>query len=111
MSLNVEYDKLKIDATKSTIEETLNAQNSADPVAHTRVNELDSAIKQIAGVEQVEGAEHDTSRFTLIPKKGEKIFKEVQACLTAKGWQSSQLFIEKGRLDEVFRSLTQGGVA
>ena len=54
MSLNVEYDKLKIDATKSTIEETLNAQNSADPVAHTRVNELDSAIKQIAGVGDME---------------------------------------------------------
>lgn len=74
-------------------------------------NSAESVFKQIAGVEQVEGAEHDPSRFTLIPKKGEKIFKEVQACLAVKGWQSSQLFIEKGRLDEVFRSLTQGGVA
>jgi ABC-2 type transport system ATP-binding protein len=38
------------------------------------------------------------------------IFPQVNALIAQRGWNVSELNVERGRLDEVFRSLTRGEV-
>lgn len=49
--------------------------------------------------------------ITLLAKPGEVIFPAVNQLIHAQGWQVRELEVERGRLDEVFRSLTRGDAA
>ena len=67
------------------------------------------ALGQIAGVAGVEQAED--GRFIVLAKDGRAIVDAVAGCAKAKGWQVRELFVEPGRLDEVFRRVTVGEAA
>ena len=49
--------------------------------------------------------------ITLLAEPGMVIFPAVNQLIHAQGWQVRELEVERGRLDEVFRSLTRGDVA
>jgi len=66
-----------------------------------------AALPGVAGIEQNE-REHS---LTLLAKPGEVIFPQVNELVRARGWAIKELDVERGRLDEVFRSLTRGEVA
>ena len=66
-----------------------------------------AALPGVAGIEQNE-REHS---LTLLAKPGEVIFPQVNELVRARGWAIRELDVERGRLDEVFRSLTRGEVA
>ena len=58
------------------------------------------ALPQVASVEQTE------DRVTALPKAGEHILPAVAELAREQGWPLSELHLESGRLDEVFRSIT-----
>jgi ABC-2 type transport system ATP-binding protein len=66
--------------------------------------DLFSALPDIA---EVETLNEQNTHLTLIPKDGQEIFEHVQQFIKEKGWHVKQLYIEPGRLDEVFRQMTQ----
>jgi ABC-2 type transport system ATP-binding protein len=47
-------------------------------------------------------------RITVFPKAGERILEPVQELLRAQGLELSEIQLERGRLDEVFRQITTG---
>lgn len=49
--------------------------------------------------------------LTVLAEPGQVIFPAVNQLIHAQGWQVRELEVERGRLDEVFRSLTRGDVA
>ncbi|MNG33646.1 hypothetical protein D3C84_1199440 [compost metagenome] len=61
----------------------------------------------MAGVEE-NRLEHS---FTVLAQPGQVIFPQVNALIHQRGWQIDELDVERGRLDEVFRSLTRGEAA
>jgi len=63
-------------------------------------------MQGIAGVAAVE--DDGEGRITLLPKDGAPIVDNVASFARAKGWQVKELFVESGRLDEVFRRVTVG---
>ena len=65
------------------------------------------ALSRIADVAAVEIDPQD-HRITAFPKPGRQIFAAVSDLLKAQGIQVSELQLESGRLDEVFRTITQG---
>ncbi len=65
-----------------------------------------AALPGVAGVEE-NALEHSLS---VLAKPGEVIFPQVNALIAERGWQVRELNVERGRLDEVFRSLTRGEV-
>ena len=92
-------------------------QLAARSIYHNAVNisvsneVVDSVIQSLENIDQIERVErspidNDNQMLTVIPKDTVSIVDEVRACLSSGGWPSSQLFIESGRLDEVFRSIT-----
>jgi ABC-2 type transport system ATP-binding protein len=45
-------------------------------------------------------------RITVFPKPGERILEPVEALLHQQGLEVSEIQLERGRLDEVFRQIT-----
>ena len=66
-----------------------------------------AALPGVAGVEE-NANEHS---LTVLAQPGQVIFAQVNQLIHARGWQVKELDVERGRLDEVFRSLTRGEVA
>ena len=78
--------------------------------------ELEAARREIGLLPQVAEVESDARemRLTAVPKPGADVLSAVGAVIARNGWDVPELHLEPGRLDEVFRSLTQkqpGGIA
>jgi ABC-2 type transport system ATP-binding protein len=73
------------------------------------------AIKAIRGVRCIEReasapGDENIERFEVIPTEKSTIAHEIVALAREKKWQVEEITVEKGRLDEVFRTITtQGG--
>ncbi|MBS7663482.1 ATP-binding cassette domain-containing protein [Pseudomonas lalucatii] len=65
-----------------------------------------AALPGVAGVEE-NAREHGLS---VLARPGEVIFPQVNGLIAERGWKVKELNVERGRLDEVFRSLTRGEV-
>ncbi|MWV12903.1 ATP-binding cassette domain-containing protein [Pseudomonas sp. R-28-1W-6] len=66
-----------------------------------------AALPGVAGVEE-NRSEHS---LTVLAQPGQVIFPQVNALIHQRGWHVEELDVERGRLDEVFRSLTRGEAA
>ena len=79
---------------------TLVADESLDPLAL-------AVLPGVAGVEENAAG----GGLTVLAKPGEVIFPQVNQLIHQRGWRVKELDVERGRLDEVFRSLTRGEAA
>jgi ABC-2 type transport system ATP-binding protein len=70
----------------------------------TAAKEALSRVPDVAAVE-IDPQDH---RITAFPKPGKQIFAPISELLKAQGIQVSELQLESGRMDEVFRTITQG---
>lgn len=73
-----------------------------EPLDHAAL----AALPGVAGVED-NLAEQSVS---VLAEPGAVIFPQVNALIAERGWRVRELNVERGRLDEVFRSLTRGEV-
>lgn len=62
-------------------------------------------LEKIPGVSRLESTE--PGRYTLFSESGASLFEPVSQKVAENGWKIKELFVEKGRLDDVFRALTQ----
>jgi ABC-2 type transport system ATP-binding protein len=71
--------------------------------------ELDAARREIALLPEVAEVESDARelRLTAVPKRGANALSAVSSIIVKNNWDVPELHLEPGRLDEVFRSLTQ----
>jgi ABC-2 type transport system ATP-binding protein len=71
--------------------------------------QLDAARREIALLPEVAAVEFDARelRLTAVPKRGANNLSAVSAIIVKNSWDVPELHLESGRLDEVFRSLTQ----
>lgn len=65
------------------------------------------ALARVADVASIE-LDHQGRRLTAFPKPGKDIFVPISSALRERGVVVSELALEGGRLDEVFRSITLG---
>ena len=63
-------------------------------------------LSRIEGVAQVE-IDAEDGRIIAFPRAGQRIFERVQDYLRGQQIQASELQLERGRLDEVFRTITR----
>ncbi|WP_395504788.1 ABC transporter ATP-binding protein [Ectopseudomonas hydrolytica] len=63
-----------------------------------------ATLPGVAGVEE-NAREHSLS---VLAQPGAVIFPQVNALIAERGWKVKELNVERGRLDEVFRTLTRG---
>jgi ABC-2 type transport system ATP-binding protein len=74
-----------------------------------KAEELAAARREIALLPEVAAVELDARelRLTAVPKSGANTLSAVSAIIDKNDWDVPELHLESGRLDEVFRSLTQ----
>jgi len=65
------------------------------------------ALAGVAEVEEVSG-QGDLATLRVIPSNGRLLLDDVAGLAKEKGWQIEQIFVEPGRLDDVFRDITTG---
>src|SRR5580692_3879325 len=70
---------------------------------------LAAGRREIAGLPEVAAVETDERelRLTAIPRAGKNALAAVSALIDKNNWDVPELHLESGRLDEVFRTLTQ----
>jgi ABC-2 type transport system ATP-binding protein len=69
--------------------------------------EVRETLARLPDVANVEIDPHD-QRLTVFPKPGKEIFGAVSDLLTQQDIDVSEIQLERGRMDEVFRTITQG---
>jgi ABC-2 type transport system ATP-binding protein len=74
-----------------------------------KADELAAARREIALLPEVAAIESDARelRLTALPKAGANVLSAVGAIIAKYDWDVPELHLESGRLDEVFRSLTE----
>jgi ABC-2 type transport system ATP-binding protein len=68
--------------------------------------EMLGRLPQVASIE----VDPLDGRITVFPRPGERILEPVESLLRQQGLEISEIQLERGRLDEVFRHITTGGV-
>jgi ABC-2 type transport system ATP-binding protein len=103
----IAHGKLLADGTPLELESRSRYHQAVTLVAAEPLDQAAlAALPGVAGVEE-NALEHSLS---VLAKPGEVIFPQVNALIAERGWQVRELNVERGRLDEVFRSLTRGEV-
>lgn len=99
--------KLVADGTPMELESRSRYHQAVTLVAEGELDRVAlAALPGVAGVEDnAEGS------LTLLAAPGQVIFPQVNELIRQRGWQVKELDVERGRLDEVFRSLTRGEAA
>ena len=71
--------------------------------------QLASAARELADLPEILAVETNPRdlRLTAVPRPGARALPAVSAVIAKNGWDVPELHLESGRLDEVFRSLTQ----
>jgi ABC-2 type transport system ATP-binding protein len=67
--------------------------------------EMLGRLPQVAGIE----VDPLDGRITVFPKPGARILEPVETLLREQGLEVSEIQLERGRLDEVFRHITTSG--
>jgi ABC-2 type transport system ATP-binding protein len=98
--------RILADATPSELE-ARSRYHQAVSLTAPNVKEARDALSRVADVASIEVDPQD-GRITAFPKPGRSIFVAVGDALKAQGVTVSELALEAGRLDEVFRTITQG---
>ncbi len=101
----IAHGKLLADGTPLELESRSRYHQAVTLVAEEPLDQAAlAALPGVAGVEE-NALEHSLS---ILAKPGEVIFPQVNALIAERGWRVRELNVERGRLDEVFRSLTRG---
>ena len=105
--------KIVADDTPSGLRARSRYKNAISLVTPTNVSpEILLALKEIAGVTDIETSiEGENTRITALARKNNSIADEVSTLLGQGKWEIGEYTIDGGRLDDVFRTLTEGGRA
>ena len=101
----IAHGKLLADGTPLELESRSRYHQAVTLVAEEPLDMV--ALAALPGVIGVEENEREHS-LSVLAKPGEVIFPQVNALIAQRGWRVKELNVERGRLDEVFRSLTRG---
>ena len=100
--------KLVADGTPLELESRSRYHQAVTLVSSSELDQAAlSALPGVAGVEE----NRSERSLTVLAQPGQVIFPQVNALIHQRGWLVEELDVERGRLDEVFRTLTRGEAA
>lgn len=101
----IAHGRLLADGTPLELESRSRYHQAVTLVADESLDQAAlAALPGVAGVEE-NAREHSLS---VLAQPGAVIFPQVNALIAERGWKVRELNVERGRLDEVFRTLTRG---
>ncbi len=108
----IAHGRILVDDTPELLKARSRFHNavSVKLVDRSQLDEVRGGIEVLAEVDAIE-MDSDSDRLTAFPANGQRPLGAITALATAKGWEFSELHLEAGRLDEVFRTITGGANA
>jgi ABC-2 type transport system ATP-binding protein len=102
--------RIVADETPSALE-ARSRYHHAVSLRFEKAADLAAAAPEIAALAEVTAVETDERelRLTAVPRPGSNALPPVSALIAKYDWEVPELHLESGRLDEVFRALTQAG--
>ena len=103
----IAHGRIVADETPTALE-SRSRYHHAVSLRFEKSDDLAAARREIALLPEAAAIESDVRelRLTAIPKPGANVLAAVGAIITKYDWDVPELHLESGRLDEVFRSLT-----
>ncbi len=98
--------KIVADGTPAELE-SQSRFHQAIRVTLTDSHDLLADLKAVPGVASVEVAESNGLAYTIFAEGGASIFSQVSEVAQQKHWPISEFHVERGQLEDVFRSVTQ----
>lgn len=98
--------KIVADGTPAELE-AQSRFHQAIRVTLTDSHDLLADLKAVPGVASVEVAESNGLAYTIFAEGGASIFSQVSEVAQQKHWPISEFHVERGQLEDVFRSVTQ----
>ncbi len=98
--------KIVADGTPAELE-SQSRLHQAIRVTLTDSHDLLADLKAVPGVASVEVAESNGLAYTIFAEGGASIFSQVSEVAQQKHWPISEFHVERGQLEDVFRSVTQ----
>jgi ABC-2 type transport system ATP-binding protein len=104
----IAHGRIVADETPSALE-ARSRYHHAVSLRFERPEQLAAASREIALLTEVAAVETNERdlRLTAVPRPGRNALPAVSAIIAKNDWEVPELHLESGRLDEVFRSLTQ----
>jgi gliding motility-associated transport system ATP-binding protein len=104
----IAHGRIVADETPTALE-SRSRYHHAVSLRFETAGDLAAARREIALLPEVAAIEADARelRLTAIPKRGANVLSAVGALIDKYHWDVPELHLESGRLDEVFRSLTE----
>jgi ABC-2 type transport system ATP-binding protein len=100
--------RIVADETPSALE-ARSKYHHAVSLRFARAEQLTAAVRDLATLPEVASVESDSRdlRLTALPRAGRDALTAISAIIAKNDWDVPELHLESGRLDEVFRTLTQ----
>lgn len=98
--------KIVADGTPADLE----SKSRYHQAVSVRLNNAYDLASDLAGVEAIGSVEEDSEQeltYTILAKDGESIFSRVSAIAQEKQWPVSEFHVQRGQLEDVFRTVTQ----
>src|SRR6202049_4118586 len=104
----IAHGRIVADETPSALE-ARSRYHHAVSLRFEKPEQLAAASREIAALAEVAAVETNERdlRLTAVPRPGSNALPAVSAIIAKNNWEVPELHLESGRLDEVFRSLTQ----
>jgi len=104
----IAHGRIVADETPAALE-ARSRYHHAVSLRFEKSEEFAAATREIAALPEVAAVEPNERdlRLTAVPIAGASVLPAVSAVIARHGWDVPELHLESGRLDEVFRSLTQ----
>jgi len=87
--------------------EELEARSRYHGAVSMVLQSADNAESELVKLPEVASVEADQDRLVVFPRAGQSLFVPVNELIQKFGWQVEELHVERGRLDEVFRTITR----
>lgn len=104
----IAHGRIVADETPSALE-ARSRYHHAVSLRFENTDQFTAAAREIAALPEVAAVEPNERdlRLTAVPRPGANALPAVSAVIAKNAWDVPELHLESGRLDEVFRSLTQ----
>ncbi len=108
----IAHGRILVDDTPERLEARSRFHNavSVKLVDRSQLDEVRIGIEALVEVDSIE-IDSNSDRLTAFPVDGQLPLGAITELANTKGWEFSELHLESGRLDEVFRTITGGASA
>jgi ABC-2 type transport system ATP-binding protein len=103
----IDRGRIVVDGTPADLE-AKSRFHQAVSVRLTAAYDLAADLSDVPGIDHIEQDDEDRLSYTILSSGGKPIFHVISELAQSRHWPVSEFHVNKGQLEDVFRTITQG---